>query len=303
VAALRGSQVIKRTTAATGYDDVAQADSLLNEIGVSPMDRILGLSSRDYNNMASALAKPQTSANSKVNPAYEKSYVGMVSGFDTFKLDYAYRLPAAAGGAGLTIDTRSSASNYWVPKATSVATTGETSNVDNRFQTITISSTTGVAAGDCFTVAGVDSVHMITKQDTGQLKTFRVVSVASSTTLVITPPMITAQGGSDAELQYQNCVVSGSGGATQAIVFLNTVAAAANPFWHKDTIEILPGKYTVPSDSGVSVMRASTDQGIEVVCTKFFDINTHKIKYRWDTRWGVALLNPEMAGLILFSQT
>ena len=36
---------------------------------------------------------------------------------------------------------------------------------------------------------------------------------------------------------------------------------------------------------------------------KQFDINTQKTKYRWDTLFGVAMLQPEMAGIQLFSQT
>ena len=50
-----------------------------------------------YNNMASVLAKPATSANPKVNNAYENAYVGRISSFETFKSDYTYRLTQAAG--------------------------------------------------------------------------------------------------------------------------------------------------------------------------------------------------------------
>ena len=63
---------------------------------------------------------------------------------------------------------------------------------------------------------------------------------------MITPPIISAQGGSDAELQHQNCTAVATA-ANAAIVFLNTAAAAANCFWHKDSIEILPGRYAVPA--------------------------------------------------------
>ena len=50
-------------------------------------------------------------------------------------------------------------------------------------------------------------------------------------------------------------------------------------------------------------MRASTEQGIELVMTKQFDVNTLKTKYRLDTLFGVVNKQPEMTGLILFSQT
>ncbi len=302
VACNQGTLVVKRTTAAAGYDDVAQCDSLMNEQGVPNFDRYLALSSRDYNGMASNLAGRGTMNEKPIN-AYERSKVGMVAGFDTYKLDYGNRLTAAAGGGGLQVSTLVGAANYYVPKATSVASgTGEVSNVDNRYQTITVSSSASVAAGDCFTISGVEAVHHIAKTGTGSLKTFRVISVpAGGTTLVISPPIISNQGNTDAEAQYQNVSVTPS--ATAAIVFLNTVTAAINPFWQKDALEILPGRYAVPADAGAAVMRATTDNGIEVVMQKFYDINTMNVKFRWDVFFGVVNKQPEMSGIMLFSQT
>jgi len=300
VAATQGTLVVKRTTAASGFDDVAACEAIMNEQGVQGGDRYLALSTRDYNGMASNLANRATMQGKPVT-AYEKAFVGQVASFDTYKLDYANRLLAASGGAGLTINTLVAGANFYTPRATSTSAAGETANVDNRYQTITISATTNVRAGDAFTIAGVNAVHHITKGDTGQLKTFRVISVDSGTTMTISPPIISAQGGTDAELQYQNVTVTGS--ATAAIVFLNTVAAAVNPFWHKDAIELLPGRYAVPTDAGVQVMRSSTEQGIEIVMQKFYDINVMKTKYRWDVFFGVCMKQPEMAGFMEFSQT
>jgi hypothetical protein len=300
VAANTGTLVVKRTAAASGFDDVALCEAIMNEQGVQGFDRYLALGTRDYNGMASNLAGRGT-MNQKPITAYEKAYVGTVASFETYKMDYANRIAAAAGGALLTVDTQASASNYYTPVATSVASTGETGNVDNRYQTITISATTNVAAGDCFTIAGVNAVHHITKGDTGLLKTFRVISVDSGTTMTISPPIISNQGGTDAEAQYQNCEVTAS--ATAAIVFLNTVAAPINPFWQKDAIELLPGRWAVHTDAGASVMRATTEQGIEIVMQKQYDINTGKTFYRLDTDFGVVNKQPEMSGIMLFNQT
>ena len=303
VAALQGTLVVKRTTAAAGFDDVAQADTLMNETGVPQFDRYLALSSRDYNGMANNLsALSRSFGNPKTNTAYEKAYVGPVSGFETFKMDYAYRKAAQLGGAGITISTLDAAVNYYTPKATSTAGTGEVQNVDNRYQTVTVSSTTNVAAGDAFTIANVNNVHMITKQDTGSLKTFRVIEVLTGTTMRISPPIISNQVANDASAQYQNCVVN-TKSATAAIVFLNTVSAPVNVFWQKDALELLPGRYAVPTDAGAAVMRGSTDQGIELVMTKQYDINTMRTKYRLDTLYGVVNKQPEMSGIMLFSQT
>ena len=220
--------VVPVTTAAGGYDDIALCDTVMNEQGV-PMDsRYYAASSRTYNGLASNLAARETMNKKPIN-AYERSYVGTVAGFDTYKMDYANRIGVAAGSS-LTIDTQAAATNYHVPVATSTASTGERGNVDNRYQTITISATTNVVAGDAFTIAGVESVHHITKNATGQLKTFRVISVDSGTTMTISPPIVSNQGSSDAEAQYQNVEVTES--ATAAIVFLNIAAADINIFWH-----------------------------------------------------------------------
>lgn len=299
VAANQGTLVVKRTAAASGFADVAECDAVMNEQGVQNFDRYLALSSRDYNGMAADLGGRQT-LQGKALTAYEKAYVGLVSSFETYKLDYANTLTAAAGGGALTIDTQAAAANYWTPVATRTASTGEQSNVDNRYQTITISATTNVAAGDCFTIAGVNAVHHITKRDTGQLKTFRVISVDSGTTMTISPAIVSNQGGTDAEAQYQNCIVTEN--AAAAIVFLNTVTAAVNPFWQKDAIEVLPGRLAIQTNAGVDVMRGTTDQGFELVMQKQQDIATGVCKYRLDTRFGVVNKQPEMTGIMLFSQ-
>lgn len=302
VASLQGTLVVKRTSAASGFDDVALCEAIMNEQGVQFEDRYLALSTRDYNGMASNLQTASRSfGNSKSDDAYERAFVGRVASFDTLKLDYAVR-KAAAAGSGITINTTDAGTQFFTPKATSTAATGERNNVDNRFQQVTVSSTTNVAAGDCFTIANVEAVHHITKQSTGQLKTFRVISVDSGTTMTISPPLITNQVANDASAEYQNCTVT-SKSATAAITFLNTAAGYLNPFWQKDAIEIIPGRYAVPTDAGTAVMRASTDQGIELVMQKWYDINTMKIKYRLDTLFGVVNKQPEMSGVILFSQS
>lgn len=298
-----GSLVVPIAAASGDYDDIALCDAIMNEQGVPDYDRFLALSSRDYNGLAGNLAVATRSfGNAKSEKAYERSFVGMVAGFDTYKMDYANRQTAAAGGGALTIDTDGAGTQAnFLPQATSTSVGGQI-NVDNRFQVVTVSATTSVAAGDAFTIAGVFAVHHITKQSTGQLKTFRVVSVNSGTTMTITPPIIGATTTpTDAQLQYKNVAVE-TASNTAAIVFLNVNTASVNVFWQRDSLEILPGRYAVPSDAGVAVMRAATDQGIELVMQKFYDIDSMTIKYRLDTLFGVVNKAPEQSGILLFNQ-
>jgi hypothetical protein len=121
--------------------------------------------------------------------------------------------------------------------------------------------------------------------------------------MVISPPIISAAiTPTDAELQYQNVELVAAGAAA-AFNFLNIAASSINPFWRKDSIELLPGRYAVPDGAGVDVLRASTDQGIELVMTKKFDPLTFQTLYTLDTLYGVVMTNPEMAGILLFNQT
>lgn len=299
VAANQGTLVVKRTSAASGYDDLALADSVMNEQGIPNWERIAVLSSRDYNNMASNLAARQT-INTKPENAYERSFIGRVAGFDTFKLDYGPRLLAATA-TGVTVN---GANQFYIPKATSTASTGEVGNVDNRYQNLAVTVTAStIKVGDAITIAGVNAVHHITKQDTGQLKTFRVTAIVTGAggtgTIQISPPMIIA-GTTDAEKMYQNVTAAPATGA--AITFLNTSATSVNVFFQKSALEILPGRYAVETGSGVDVMKATTDNGVEVVMQKWRNIRTMKMEFRLDVLFGVVNKQPQMSGIMLFNQ-
>ena len=305
VAAAQSTLVVTRSNAAGGYTDVAECDAAFNEQGVQMFDRYLALSSRSYNGMASDLAGRETMTG-KPTTAYEKSYVGTVAGFETYKMDYANRILGNVTPVGdITIN---GANQYYTPRATSTAGTGETANVDNRYQSLAVTLAVGAVlrVGDAFTLANVNSVHHITKGDTGQKKTFRVISITSgggtagNNVVVISPPIISAQGGTDAELQYKNVTATPAAGST--VTILNVDAADINCFWQKDALEILPGRYSIPANAGVDLMRGTTDQGIELVMQKFYDINTAVTKYRMDTFFGVVNKQPEMSGIMLFNQ-
>ena len=302
LAALTGTMVVKRTSAAGGFDDVAQCDNMMNRNGIPMFDRKLVLSSIDYNNMAKDLAGRTLGNSPKSLNAYERAQVGEVAGFDTYKLDYAKRLSAAAG-TGVTVN---GANQRYVPKSMSTASTGEVSPVDNRYQTLAVTVTSGtIAVGDCLTIAGVNEVHHITKADTGQLKTFRVTAIISGAggtgNIQISPPIISADSSpTDPELQYKNCTAAPANGAT--ITFLNTTSAPVNPFWQGDAFEIVPGHYRPQEDAGLAIMSATTDQGIQVTMARQGAIGDLSCKYRWDVFYGLVNKQPEMTGAMLFSQ-
>lgn len=296
-----GSLTVRNSVTATalaGYDDISLCDALMVENDVLGNDKTMVLNPRDYNRMAGNLASRTLQPRSE--RALDDTNLGPIANFNTFKTSFGPSKAAAAGGA-ITV----SGNQKYVPVSTSTAATGETQNVDNRTMNLTVSATASVVAGDKFTIGSggtaVNAVSHINKNDTGQLKTFTVVSVVDGTTLQIAPPIIVA-GGSDAETDYANCSQQAQNTAT--INWLNTVTAQTNPFFMNDSIEVFGGNLAFGDDmAGVAVMREMTDSGIEIIFAKQGDVKTGKSTYRLTTFYGVTNLNPEMNGILIGSQT
>lgn len=300
--ALQGAIFVKRTVAPTGFDDVALADAALTEIGVPMGDRFYFASPRTANAMAGNLASRGTFSG-EVQNAYERARLGIdIAGFDVYKNDQSIRLTAAAA-TGVTVN---GANQRYVPKATSTAATGEISNVDNRYSNLAVTVTSGTAkVGDAFTIAGVNSVHGITKQDTGQLQTFRIIAIVSGAggtgTWTVAPAIISADSSpTRPEQEYKNVTTVPANGA--ALTFLNTTAADMNPFFKRESLLLVPGSFSVEPDDGWKVMRATTDLGVAITYARQGEINDLSVKARWDVDFGAALLNPLMAGVEMFNQ-
>jgi hypothetical protein len=298
--ALEGSQFVKRTVAASGFDDLALAMAVMTEQGVPPEDRVAMIGVRSGIGMASNLAG-RSEATSRSNDAYRTGLVAPgIANFDTYADDAPIRLGAATGGS----TTVNGANQYFEPSAYFTEADGEQINLDNRRQNLTITATTyaNVKVGDAFTIAGVNSVHMINKQDTGQLQTFRVVAKPSAGVITITPAIISNQGATIAGKEYQNVTATPANGA--AITWLNTVTAELNPFFVKDSLLLVPGSYTVDPQDGWQTLRAVTPKfGIAIQYTRQGDINTLNVKARWDIDFGTAFLNPQFGGAIAFNQS
>ena len=297
-AALYGSVVSKRTVAPTGYDDVADLDNRLTRIGVPQDGRMAFYAPSAMNAMAGNLAsRSENTERSKT--AYERAMIRSdVAGFEVFKNDQEILLAAASGGT----TTVNGANQRTVPSAT-ISSAGITENKDNRYTDLVITAATyaNIKVGDAFTIAGVNEVHLITKQNTGQLKTFRVVDKPAANTIRIWPAIIDAAEGSIGSKEYANVSATPANGAS--ITWLNTANAALNPFFRRESLILIPGSFTVSKEDGWSVMQAQTSLGIGITYTHQGAINDLSCKVRWDIDFGTALLNPEMAGVQLFNQT
>lgn len=298
--ALEGSQFVKRTVALTGFDDMALAMAVMTEQGVPAEDRVAMIGVRSGVGMASNLAA-RAEATSRSNDAYRTGLVAPgIANFDTYSDDAPVRLTPATGGT----TTVNGANQFFEPSAFFTETDGEQINLDNRRQNLTVTAVTyaNIKVGDAFTIAGVNSVHMINKQDTGQLQTFRVVGKPAAGVIQITPAIISNGGATIAGREYQNVTATPANGA--AISWLNTVTAELNPFFVKDSLLLIPGSFSVDPEDGWQVLRATTPKfGLGITYTRQGDINTLNVKARWDLDFGTVLTAPQMAGVVIGNQT
>lgn len=289
-----GSLVATETGEFSTYDHLAKGETALMEREVNvTMRRALVLNPRMARKMANDLASRDTD-NRRDMSAYERSALPGIGGFETLKANVLTSL-SASPGAGVTVG----AANQF--KTPTVFDGTNTAAADNRFQTLTTASTTPLANGDCFTIAGVNSVGMITKKDTGQLQTFRVISGGGTNTLTISPAIIPLDQAGDAFQAYANCTATPANGA--AITVLNTDAAQPSIFFCEPAVEIFHGRLAVDElGPNVSIMREVTDSGIEIIFARQGAIDDLSAKYRLTCWTSANVLEPQMAGIYLPGQ-
>lgn len=292
----KGTLFIKDAAAITTYNQVAQAEEQMTIRDVSLMaDRTLIMNPSDYNGVSGNLANRDAPPTGVSLTAFERSQIPMVATFDSFKANFMPTNVFTAA-AGWLVD----GAQFHVP----VTQDAQGKPADNRTMTLTVDTGTGtVKLGDAFTIAGVNSVGMINKDDTTQLQTFRIIARNSATEWVISPAIVTdaATGGqSQAELEYANCSAAAPNDAV--ITFLNlTASKPSNIFFVNEAVELIHGSLaTMDLDgAGVSTMRESTDSGIEILFSKGSSIKNLGTEYRLDMWVAPNLLVPEMCGNLI----
>ncbi len=299
--ALEGAIFTKRTVAPTGFDDLALSGAQMNEIGVPLEGRVAMIGTRAAIGMMSNLAARQTIGEMSKR-AYERALINPnVAGFEAYQDDQPIRLAAASGGA-MTVN---GANQYWEPAAFTTNADGSQVNRDNRYSQLVVTGGTIANAkkGDAFTLPGVNAVHRISKQDTGQLQTFRVIAVNTSTnTLTIAPAIISNGGNTIAGKEYQNVTAAPANGA--ALTWLNTATAEVNPFFTKGSVLLLPGSFKVDAGDGWAVAKATTPKfNLPITYVRQGNINDLSLKARVDIDFGTALLAPDQAGATMFNQS
>lgn len=283
--ALRAANVYKKV-GAVAWDDFAALEAILLAKGMPlGVARKAVINPFDYKDLAKDLGNRQYTQGAPMD-AYEKAKVPPIAGFDTFRSDNLYNLAATGTTTGLTV----SGAQSFTPSAM----TGDLPT-DNRQMTLTIAGANlaNTKNGDTFTIAGVNSVHNITKDDTGNLQTFRILSGAGTASLVITPAIV-ATG------PYQN--VSAVAGAGAALTFVNTATKPVNVVWVDGAVELMVGRLAFPQGQGAQVMTATSKNGVPLIMSYAFDHMKAKTTCRFTSIYGTTVLQPELCGIVLANQ-
>lgn len=141
-------------------------------------------------------------------------------------------------------------------------------------------------AGSIFTIAGVNAVDPITKEDLGYLKQFVVVS-ATTTVITLAEPLYAASNG------LQNITALPADDA--ALVFYDSASAARrqNIAFHRNAFRMVSVPLMNPNDS--EMCATETAGGMTVRVWMQSDILTDKMIARIDFLGGLAAVRPEWA--------
>ncbi|MGI9306781.1 MAG: P22 phage major capsid protein family protein [Gammaproteobacteria bacterium] len=293
-----GTLFVKDTVAGgiTTYGQVSKAELIGTKRDVPIMNaRTLIMNAEDYNDVAKDIADagPKVLDKSALT-AFERSKIPMIATFDSFKANFMPTIVAAAGTGWLV---------NGVQKHVPLATDANGNNVDNRTMNLVVDTGAGtVKLGDAFTIAGVNSLSMINKEDTGDLQTFRVIARVDATNWTISPAIVTGSA-TKAEEEYANCSAAAPDNA--AITFLNTDTRQANIFFENNAVEIIHGSLStmeLDGSSGVVAMKEATDSGIEILFAKGSDIKNLGTEYRLTMWMNANILNEQMCGCLLGKQ-
>lgn len=285
--AAQAAMVVRKVGALSWQDaQTAEATMLSRGIGMG-RERKLFFNPFDYTAVAADLGN-RAYLGDRSKSAYERSQVPDIAGFKTFRTDNVANLAGVGTVTGTTVNGANqalspSAMNGDVPR-------------DNRRMVLNVAGANiaNIKVGDAFTYAGGNAVHQIDKSDTGQLMTFRVVSIAGGGANLTITPAIIASG------PYQNVTAAPANSAP--VTFLNASTRPVNAFWAQGAVTLDYGRLTFPTDQGPKVMTGTTKNGVPLIMSYSFNHLTGITTARCHTLYATTVLEPEHCGIIIANQ-
>ncbi len=290
------------------YSDISAINSLFtrNDINMTTQ-KTLVMHTVDYKAATDDLATRQTLNKGTIpEGAYRDAFVAKIANLKIFET--AFTPVVSAQAASITVN---GANQNVIPTAFQLTPTGAPENVDNRSQTLVVSSTAGIVEGDKFTMPNVGEVQVVNKTPTGFSKVFTVKSIVSGTTLEISPQMVVDPGtllsrSDKAQRDYVSVTEAPANLAT--LTFLNTTASRSNLFWENESIVLNVAPVVGSEDKlgGIIVESMSTGDGtvpgLNFILAKQGEIDDLSSKWRITTFFGANNREPEKNGTFLTGQ-
>ena len=209
-----------------------------------------------------------------ISKQFKNGMMGMgVLGFDEINMSQSIK-QFTTGTRGATGNTTSAA----------VTTEGATTIA------LTVASGATIKAGDVFTVADCFAVNPQTRESTGSLFQFVVLSdvTASGTAVTVTvAPMYSSA--------HALATVNALPGNSKAVVFVGAASTSypKNLIYHKDAITFATADLLLPQ--GVDMASRAVHNGISLRVVRQYDINNDRMPCRVDVLYGYNTIRPQMA--------
>lgn len=263
------------------FKDVGQIGSILTD-GAVPMSSRVAFHPTDTALELADGVRP-INVDGKTRTALEDVAVGRFAGFENYEHVYAPTHTVGDHGGTPLVNGGAQAVTYSAIKDTAMGAGVQTLITDGW----TASASGLLKAGDVFTMAGVNAVNPVSKQDTGRLQTFTVMADADSdgagNAVLSISPAIIASGA------YQTVTAAP---ADNAEITVKTGAAGSSYkqslLLNPKAISLVTRPLKIASGAGV---KTSTKAGnkVSISCTEWVDGNTLQHNMRFDMLWGTQL--------------
>lgn len=261
-------QMVDSDAAALALLDILKARKMLKD-SLTPIDNNLSAClSTTHNIKLIDAVKGLFADTSTISKQYKEGMTGRTAGFDFYETTHAS--DHTTGNAAKTTTCTINGANQ----------TGASITIAN-------GSSKTFRKGDVVTFAGCNSVHPETKVSTGSLQQFVVTADAASTTLTVSPAIVTsgATQNVSASPTDSGAVVKVGAGASE---LLNTSMA-----FHRDAFAIAFADLIMPK--GVDFSAREVYDGISMRVVRQYDINQDKFPCRIDVCYGYKTIRPQLA--------
>ena len=286
------------STATSGFDFISEGQALINERQVyKGMGCNFLLNDRTNQKFGQDLAGRQT-LQGRPETTWKTGQIGQnIAEFDVYTGSFTKKQNTpGAGGSTLTANVSEAPQGGSVDAVTKVVT-----NIDYRNGVLPVVAGANYTVGDVVTVGAIESIGLASKDESGQLMTFKIVGITGNNLTVFPKPIAADDAAlSTLEKAYANINTQMLSGATVDIV--NTSADRTNIFWAKDSLQMIGGDcpWNLASEfAGMKTISKQLASGITCYMIYDADLKTANFNYRFFVWYGLGNRNPMANGVAI----